>query len=126
DAICSMLQNMGSNGWAAFPAGTTLELKDTGKSGSDHSPQGELLDRADRYVRTLILGQTMTGGVGTTGKGGGQAFGVIEKDVKEDRIEACGRYVTEVINGQLIKSILTLNYGDTSEAPEARFLQEEE
>ena len=126
DAICNMLQNMGSSGWAAFPAGTTLELKESSKLGSDHSPQGELLDRADRYARTLILGQTMTGGAGTTGKGGGQAFGTIEKDVKDDRIDAGGRYVAGIINGQLIESILNLNYGETSEAPTLRFLEEEE
>ncbi len=35
--ICPMLQNMGSADWAAFPAGTTLELKDPATSG-DHSP----------------------------------------------------------------------------------------
>jgi len=44
--------------------------------------QGELLDRADRYCRTLILGQTMTG-THETGKGGGQAFGKVEEDVNQ-------------------------------------------
>lgn len=126
DAICNMLQNMGSAGWAAFPAGTTLEMKEAARAGSDHSPQGELLDRADRYARTLILGQTMTGGAGTTGKGGGQAFGTIEADVKDDRIDAAGRYVAGVINGQLIESILNLNYGEATESPTLRFLEEEE
>lgn len=125
DSICSMLQNMGSAGWAAFPAGTTLELKDPGKGG-DHSPQGELLDRADRYARLLILGQTMAGGHGSTGKGGGQAFGKVEKGVKEDRIEGAGRYACSVINTQLIPSILTLNFGDDEEAPLVRLLEEEE
>lgn len=33
DAICNMLQNMGSAGWAAFPAGTTMELKEATKEG---------------------------------------------------------------------------------------------
>jgi phage gp29-like protein len=125
DAICSMLQNMGSAGWAAFPAGTTLELKDTPK-GSDHSPQGELLDRADRYARLVILGQTMSGSHGSMGKGGGQAFGTVEEGVKEKRGNACAKYVAGVINTQLIPSILTLNYGDDSECPEVQFLNEKE
>jgi len=125
NAICSMLQNMGSAGWAAFPSGTTLELKDTGK-GSDHSPQGELLDRADRYARLLILGQTMSGSHGSMGKGGGQAFGTVEEGVKEKRAAACAKYIAGVINAQLIPSILTLNYGETSEAPEVQFLNEKE
>src|SRR6266403_1290611 len=125
DAICNMLQNMGSAGWAAFPVGTTLELHQPGQAGSDHSPQGELLDRADRYCRTLILGQTMTGTHGTTGKGGGQAFGKVEEDVKSDRVDAAGKFAMSVINRQLIPAILALNYGDTDEAPEGKFLEDE-
>ncbi len=125
NAICSMLQNMGSAGWAAFPTGTTLELKDTGK-GSDHSPQGELLDRADRYARLLILGQTMSGSHGTMGKGGGQAFGAVEEGVKEKRAAACAKYVAGVINLQLIPSILELNYGGSDEAPVVEFMNEKE
>jgi phage gp29-like protein len=125
DAICQMLQNMGSAGWAAFPTGTTLELHQPGQNGSDHSPQGELLDRADRYARLLILGQTMTGTHGTTGKGGGQAFGEVEKDVKSDRIDAAGKFSAEVINRQLIPMILMLNYGDTEEMPTIKFLEDE-
>jgi hypothetical protein len=126
NAICEMLQNMGSNAWGAFPEGTTLEMvQPSSTSGSDHSPQGELLDRADRYCRNLILGQTMTGSHGTTGKGGGQAFGNVEKDVKEDRIDAAGKFVAGVINRQLITSILMLNYGDTDDAPQIKFLEDE-
>lgn len=125
DAICTMLQNMGSAGWASFPAGTTLELKDVNKTG-DNSPQGDLLDRADRYARLLILGQTMSGqSMRGPGKGG-QAFGVVEQDVKSERIEAAGKFVADVINQQLIPFVLALNYGDNEEAPTMRFVEDEE
>ncbi len=124
-AIDQMLQNMGSNGWARFPVGTTMEMLQTGKEGSDHSPQGELLDRADRYARSLILGQTMTGNHGTTGKGGGQAFGKVEEEVKSDRVDAAGKFAVQVINQQLVPSILMLNFGDTDEMPTLKFLEDE-
>ncbi len=124
-AIDQMLQNMGSNGWARFPTGTTMEMLQTGKEGSDHSPQGELLDRADRYARSLILGQTMTGNHGTTGKGGGQAFGKVEEEVKSDRVDAAGKFAVTVINQQLVPSILMLNFGDTDEMPTLKFLEDE-
>lgn len=116
DAICNMLQNMGSAGWAAFPAGTTLELKDGGKSG-DASPQGDLLDRADRYARMLILGQTLSGGADAS-KGGGKAFGAVEADVKTARMDAAAKYVLGIINKQLVPSIIALNYGTAEECPE--------
>lgn len=125
DAICTMLQNMGSAGWAAFPTGTTLELKEAGSLGADHSPQGELLDRADRYARLVILGQTMSGSQDSS-KGGGKAFGAVESDVKARRINAAAKYACSVLNTQLIPSILTLNYGDADEAPCVRLLEDKE
>jgi phage gp29-like protein len=115
DAICNMLQNMGSAGWAAFPAGTTLELKDAGAKG-DNSPQADLLDRADRYARMLILGQTMSGSQDSS-KGGGKAFGSVEANVKTARIDAAAKYACKVLNGQLIPSIIELNYGNRDECP---------
>lgn len=124
DAICNMLQNMGSAGWAAFPAGTTLELKDVGASG-DHSPQGDLLDRADRYARMLILGQTMSGSQDSS-KGGGKAFGSVEEGVKDARADAASCYVCKVINQQLIPSIVALNYGNTDECPVLDLICDEE
>jgi hypothetical protein len=124
--IFNMLQNMGTAGWAAFPVGTTLDFKETGGGRqAEYSPQGTLLDRADRYARELILGQTMTGNTMTSGKGG-QAFGVVEKDVKSERFEAAGEYACTIINKQLIPAILELNYGDSEEAPTIRLLEETE
>ncbi len=57
DRICAMLQNMGSASWGAFPNGTTLEVKAEGqKSGAD-TPQGDMLDRADKQCDLLVLGE---------------------------------------------------------------------
>lgn len=123
-AICDMLANMGNAGWAAFPEGTTLELKEASHAGG-RTPQGELLDRADSYARILILGQTLTGQTIASGRGG-QSFGTVEAQLKQDRLDAACAFVAEVINQQLIPSILKLNYGDASESPVCRFLQETE
>lgn len=124
--ITDMLANMGSAGWAAFPTGVSLELKDPVRAAGE-SPQGHLLDRADKYARSLILGQTMTGTtMARAGGRGGQAFGTVEAQLKQDRLEAASEYVAEIFNTQLIPSILKLNYGDTDEPPTCRFLQENE
>ncbi len=123
DRVCQMLQSMGSNGWAAFPAGTTMNLVEPGRAGGDHSPQGELLDRADRYARLLILGQTMSGSQDAS-RGGGKAFGAVESEVKATRVDAAGQYVCGVLK-QLVRSILILNYGDAELAPEPFMLADE-
>lgn len=126
DSVCSMLENMGSHAWAAFPEGTTLELKEPSKSG-DNSPQGDLLDRANAQARQLILGQTMSGANAATGAGkGAGAFGKQEGSVKEDIIEAAGDFVCEVINAQVIPAIIELNYGEVSDLPRMSFVEDEE
>jgi phage gp29-like protein len=90
-----------------------------------HTPQGDLLDRADAYARILILGQTLTGQTIASGRGG-QAFGTVEAQLKQDRLDAACTFVAEVINQQLIPAILRQNYGEASEPPTCRFLQETE
>jgi len=117
DAICTMLERMGSNAWAAFPAGTTLELKEAAKSG-EHSPQGDMLDRAERQMDLLILGQTLTTDV--SDGGGSRALGEVHEGVRGEVVQAAGNFSAGVINTQLIPSILRLNYGDDLEAPAFR------
>jgi len=117
DAICSMLERMGSNAWAAFPAGTTLELKEAAQAG-DNSPQGDMLDRAERQMDLLILGQTLTSDVSK--HGGSRALGEVHADVRTEVIQAAGNFAAGVLNAQLVRSILLLNCGEDSEAPEFR------
>jgi phage gp29-like protein len=117
DAICSMLERMGSNAWAAFPAGTTLELKEAAQAG-DNSPQGDMLDRAEKQMDLLILGQTLTSDVSK--HGGSRALGEVHADVRTEVIQAAGNFAAGVLNAQLVRSILLLNCGEDSEAPEFR------
>lgn len=126
DAVCNMLERMGSNSWAAFPEGTTLNLEQPGNIG-DNSPQGDLLNRADVQARKIVLGQTMSGSNAASGAGNGAgAFGKQEGSVKDDIIEAAGDFVCNVINEQLIPSLLELNYADREQAPTMCFVEDEE
>lgn len=116
EKVCDMLEHMGSAAYAAFPQGTQLELKEPAKSGGgSDSPQGNLLDRADKQCDLLILGQTLTTDVSSTGS---MALGQVHADVRSDIILAAADFVAGIFNRQLIPSILRLNYGDESEAPE--------
>lgn len=116
DQVADMLENMGSAAWGAFPAGTTIELKDAGKAGQDN-PQVALLERADRNCDILILGQTLTTDTPASG-GGSRAQGDVHMSVRDEIIEACCDFAEQVINNQLVPMILRLNYGDTEYAPE--------
>ncbi|MEP6673086.1 MAG: DUF935 family protein [Chthoniobacter sp.] len=122
DQISTMLQNMGSASWGAFPNGTTLEVKAEGQKSGSETPQGDLLDRADKQCDLLVLGQTLTTDTGGMGQGGGShALGRVHADVRSGIIDAAAKFAAGVIEKQLIPSILRLNYGDTDEAPTLAF-----
>lgn len=124
DAICSMLQNMGSAGWAAFPQGTTIDFKEANIN-AQHTPQADMMDRADKACDLLVLGQTLTSDTGGGGRGGGSlALGKVHEGVKGEIIQAAGKYTCSVLE-QLSSAILILNYGDDNERPEVKLESEE-
>ena len=119
-----MLQNVGSAGYGRFPVGAELKLLESKATGGQ-TPTDALLDRADRYARMLLLGQTLSGATATA-KGGGQAFGSVEADVKTLRIDAAADYVAGILTTQLVPAVLRVNFGDATESPTLRFLLETE
>lgn len=112
--ICAMLEDMGSQAWAAFPAGTQLELKEPGK-GSGQWPQEGMLDRADRQCDLLILGQTLTSDVGASGS---RALGDVHKSVRDEIVRGAADWVASVLNAQWVPAILRANYGDELHPPQ--------
>jgi hypothetical protein len=116
-----MLQNMGSRGWCLLDERVTIEFEKAMESGSG-SPQGFLLELADRQIRKVILRQTMTGRDSSTGKG----FGTTEQETKHDCIQAGAEFVCDVLRDQMARHILRINYGEDTELPFIRMMQEEE
>jgi phage gp29-like protein len=121
DAICDMLANLGSAGWAAFPQGTQIELKEPSGSSREY-PQSTMLDRCDTQCDLLILGQTLTTQVRR--EGGSRALGEVHNDVRKEVVDAVARFLAELLNEQFIPSILRLNYGDQEMRP--RFVPKDE
>ena len=77
-----------------------------------------MLDRAEKQMDLLILGQTLTSDVSK--HGGSRALGEVHADVRAEVIQAAANFAAGVLNAQLVRSILLLNYGEDSEAPEFR------
>lgn len=119
-----MLQNMGSRGWCLLDERIIVEFEKAMESGAQ-SPQGFLVELAEKQFRKVILRQTMTGQHGTLGKGGGQAFGETEQTVKDKCIQAGADHVADVLRDQFARSVLMVNKGEDSELPLIS-LQEEE
>ena len=123
--IRDMLQNCGSAGYILTPEGADVEFMEAGQ-GAGQSPQAFLFDFADKQKRKVLLGQTMTGG-GIGGAPSGSKAGMsVESDVKQCRIDAAAEFACSVLNQQLVRSIILLNYGDDKMLPSVRMLEEQE
>jgi len=114
--IADMLRNMGSAAWGAFPAGTDLQIQSGNTPGvaGAAEPTERLMFLADRACDLLFLGQTLTSREGDKGS---YALGSVHREVELDLYENYAAYVIDVINNQLIPSIIELNWGDSTELP---------
>lgn len=113
DDIAEMLENLGSAGWGAFPAGTTLELKEAIQRAADN-PQAFVMQLADTAADILILGSTLTSDAGTHGT---QALGTVHKSVRDERLDFIARWAAETLNYQFVAPLMRLNFGDNEEDP---------
>lgn len=113
DEICEMLENMGSAGWGAFPAGTTFELKEALKDAA-HNPQHFLMELADRSADILILGQTLTT---EQGQRGSQALGKVHMDVRADIVKRVANWISRTLTEQFVGPLMRLNFGNNDEDP---------
>lgn len=111
--IAAMLERMGSTAWAAFPNGTDVKLVETNKAG-DNNPQSYLIDLADKSCDILLLGQTLTTDVGSSGS---RALGDVHMSVRDQRIAELAQWNADLLNNQFVPALLRLNYGDITEAP---------
>lgn len=111
--VGEMLANMGSAAWGSFPAGTQIEYKEAMKGAGDN-PQMALIDFADKQADLIVLRQTLTTDAGDRGT---QALGTVHAGIREDVIMAAAGFAARVLNGQLVRPICRLNYGDTEECP---------
>jgi phage gp29-like protein len=112
--ILDMLQNMGSSGYAALPAGTQLEII-KGVENARENPQNVLIEKADEICDIMVLGQTLTT---TQGQRGSQALGQIHKTVRDEKIHAVASRAAKVLNLQLLRPCCRLNFGDENECPQ--------
>ncbi len=123
-SIRAMLQNCGSAGYILLPDGADVEFIEGG-GGTQQSPQAFLFEFADRQKRKVILRQTMTGsGQSSSGKGGLSGMQV-EDETKVDCLQAGANHACESLE-QMGQMVLAVNYGETSEAPTVRLMQESE
>ena len=108
-----MMEQLGSSGWGRFPAGTSLDLKESAKS-SGENPQERIMALADKACDLLILGETLTSDVGASGS---RALGDVHESVLDERKTTLAKWAADVINYQLLPAFTRLNFGTDDECP---------
>ena len=113
-----LLSDMGSSGYAAFPAGTDLKLLEAMKGGGQN-PQKVLIDAADTICDLVVLNEAMSsehGGAG--GRGGGtQASSTVGKTKRDEKVHAVAGSAAKCLNQQMLKPLCRINFGDTTQCP---------
>ena len=111
--LTSALQAMGNSAYAAFPEGTTFELKEAKAQGRDTANQA-LIELADKYIDLVILGQTLTSDVSQAG--GARALGETHEHTLGGIEGALVQWLCNTLQ-PLVDSICLANYGDLNERP---------
>lgn len=116
DTLVSMLRNMGTAAWGAFPQGTQLQLQQgtiPGVAGPSE-PTERLMALANRACDLLFLGQNLT----TEQSGqGARAAAEVHREVELDLYENYAAFLVDIINDQLIPNLIELNWGSRDELP---------
>jgi phage gp29-like protein len=107
--LVQMMKQAGSASWGVFPEGTEVEIL-AAPGASGHMPQERLLEAADKACDILLLGQTLTTEVGTSGS---RALGGVHKEVLDEIIQSAALWTCRIINTQLIPGIVRYNFGNT-------------
>lgn len=86
----------------------SIDFIDSSKGGNQ-LPHLNMVQEADKACDILILGQTLTSSVSSTG--GNRALGEVHENTENQVVLARGKYVASVLNQQLVPAILELNLG---------------
>lgn len=116
DTLVSMLRNMGTAAWGAFPQGTQLQLQQgtiPGVAGPSE-PSERLMALANRACDLLFLGQNLTSE--QSGQGA-RAAAQVHREVELDLYENYAAFLVDIINDQLIPNLIQLNWGNRDELP---------
>jgi phage gp29-like protein len=108
EQVSSMLRNLGAAGWAAFPDGTKLEIKEAASNVRDN-PQAMLMELADQAADLLILGQTLSSTSQASGLGSSTSdlHGQVRREVLTD----AAWWIADILSYQLVPAVLELNLG---------------
>ncbi|MCT4580827.1 MAG: DUF935 family protein [Flavobacteriales bacterium] len=101
-----IMSAMGSAGWGVFKKGEEINVMDTPGT-SAHQIFDALIERTNKEMSKLILGQTMT-----TDSGSSRSQAEVHKQVAEDRHLSDKIFIKNIINDSLLPRLNNLGVGN--------------
>lgn len=99
-----MLEEMGAAGWALFPEGTTIEIKESSR-GDAYNVYDRRIDRANSEMSKGVVGQTMT-----IDDGSSKSQSETHLEVFENICAADAKLIAYVVNDDLIPKMIRLGF----------------
>lgn len=107
---------------AIIPESMMIEFIESGNVGAGHAMYKERADWLDMQVSKAVLGQTATTDAVTGGLGSGKEHGDVRKDIKR----ADARALAAVLNRDLIRVWIQLEFGPQTAYPQLKIEEEEQ
>lgn len=107
---------------AIIPESMMIEFIESGNVGAGHAMYKERADWLDQQVSKAVLGQTATTDAVTGGLGSGKEHGDVRADIKQ----ADARALAAVLNRDLIRVWMQLEFGPQTAYPRLKIEEEEQ
>lgn len=107
---------------AIIPESMMIEFIESGNVGAGHSMYKERADWLDMQISKAVLGQTATTDAVTGGLGSGKEHGDVRSDIKR----ADARALAAVLNRDLIRVWVQLEFGPQTAYPQLKIEEEEQ
>lgn len=122
DALLDAMETMIQDAVAAIPNNASIETLESSTKTASVDLYKALIDECKSEISLVLLGQTLTTEIGSTGS---YAAAQVHSNIRDDIVDSDKRLVEWTIN-QLIKLVVELNYGPDKDRPVFELYKEED
>ena len=114
DRLLEVVESLQNDTGVVVPESMVLELLEARRSGTINTYR-DLADWCNDEISKIVLGGTLTASEGR--RSGSYALGRIHEAVRNEYIESDARALMEVVNTQLVRPLVALNFGAATPPP---------
>lgn len=114
ERLIEVIESIQNNAGVTIPEGITLELLESKQSGGGETYRS-LAQWCNDEMARAVLGQTLTSSEGA--RSGSLALGEVHNEIRRDYMRADAWLLMDIVNEQLVRPLVELNFGLDVPAP---------